>query len=70
MHRARTGLAALVSSSASTLTPAQVADLTRYLERRLTDIDGEGDCAYERAMGQFYLQLIQELRGTAPRADL
>lgn len=68
MQRLRTGLSALISGTAAALTPEQIEEITGYLERRLTDIGAEGDCAYERAMGQFYLQLIRELRDSDQRA--
>lgn len=67
MQRLRTGLSALVSGTAASLTPEQIEEITGYLERRLSDIGAEGDCAYERAMGQFYLQLMSELRGSDQR---
>ena len=58
----RHSLDALVKGTTAGLTQSQVEEVTRYLERRLTDIGAEGDCAYERAMGNVYLQLIGELR--------
>ena len=61
----RHSLAALVKGTTAGLTQSQIEEITRYLERRLTDIGAEGDCAYERAMGRVYLQLITALR--APR---
>ena len=60
-----TTLTALVHGTTAGLSPSQLEDLTRYLEQRLTDIGAEGDCAYERAMGRVYLQLLTALR--APR---
>jgi hypothetical protein len=44
------------------LTESQIEDLRRYLECRLSDMGEEGDCAYERAMGKVYLQLITALQ--------
>lgn len=68
MHRPTrddtSALATLVQGTTAGLTQSQIEELTRYLERRLTDIGDEGDCAYERAMGKVYLQLISALRAT------
>lgn len=55
-------LTTLLHGATSGLSQTQLEELTRYLERRLTDIGDEGDCAYERAMGKVYLQLIGALR--------
>lgn len=62
----RHSLDALVRGATAGLDPRQIEDLTRYLERRLTAMGDEGDCAYERAMGKVYLQIIGELRKPAP----
>lgn len=42
-------------------TPAQIRDLSAYLENRLAIIGEQGDCAYERAMGTMYRSLLDEL---------
>jgi hypothetical protein len=65
---ARHTLDALVRGATAGLDPNQLEDFTRYLERRLTAMGDEGDCAYERAMGKVYLQIIGELRKPAPAA--
>lgn len=43
------------------MTPGQVRELVHYLEQRLATIGEQGDCAYERAMGQVYRDLIAQL---------
>lgn len=62
----RHALNALVRGATAGLDAHQIEDFTRYLERRLTAMGDEGDCAYERAMGKVYLQIIGELRKPGP----
>ena len=37
-------------------------DESLYLERRIQQMGFEGDCAYERAMYNFYLNRLNEVR--------
>ena len=37
-------------------------DESLYLERRIQQMGFEGDCAYERAMYNFYLNRLHEVR--------
>ena len=45
---------------------ADVRALIDYFEQRLDVMGEEGDCAYERAMGQVYQQLLAQLRERQP----
>lgn len=38
-----------------------IRDMVSYLRERLQAIGDQGDCAYERAMGTKYRELLQEL---------
>jgi hypothetical protein len=53
-----------LGGSPRSLAPEDAHALIQYLERRLAEMGEQGDCAYERAMGQVYRSLVTELRET------
>jgi hypothetical protein len=67
VHETSSALTTLIRGTTSGLSQSQLDELKRYLEQRLTAIGDEGDCAYERAMGRVYLQLIAALRAQPPQ---
>ena len=41
---------------------ARLEEEIHYMEARLNEIGFEGDCAYERAMSKFFLEMIDSHR--------
>ena len=51
------------------LKDADVRALIDYFEQRLDVMGEQGDCAYERAMGTVYQQLLSQLRQRLPAPE-